>query len=106
MNAHWRDGRDIEDREVLGELAAQAGLDPADALAFLDSEEVGPILDAQRQEAMRWGVTGIPTRSSGTPQLLEFSSGAVCKLPELQIYFTSSSWSYLFSVYRFYYSAI
>ena len=61
MNAHWRDGRDIEDLDVLGELAAAAGLDADRALAFLQAPEVGPLLQQQRIEAMRWGVTGIPT---------------------------------------------
>ena len=61
MEAHWVDGRDIEDRAVLGDLAAKAGLDPAEALAFLDAPEVAGLLTAQRALARKWGVTGIPT---------------------------------------------
>lgn len=61
MNAHWRDGRDIEDRAVLAELAAAAGLDPQRAVDFLDDPAVPGILQAQRIEAHQWGVTGIPT---------------------------------------------
>jgi predicted DsbA family dithiol-disulfide isomerase len=61
MNAHWRDGRNIEDPAVLRELAVEAGLDPDAAIAFLDRPEVPQILAAQREEAQRWGVTGIPT---------------------------------------------
>ena len=61
MNAHWAEGRDIEDPDVLRELATAAGLDPDAALAFLDDPEVPQILLAQRVEAQRWGVTGIPT---------------------------------------------
>ncbi|MCB9745780.1 MAG: DsbA family protein [Alphaproteobacteria bacterium] len=61
MNAHWRDGQDIEDPEVLGGLAQASGLDPAAALAFLESPEVPRLLAEQRAEAARWGVTGIPT---------------------------------------------
>lgn len=61
MNAYWRDGRNIEDPAVLRELAADAGLDPSEALAFLDTAEVPGLLAQQRQAAMRWGVTGIPT---------------------------------------------
>lgn len=61
MNAHWRDGRDIEDRAVLRELAEQAGLDADAAIAFLDAPEVPALLRAQREEAHAWGVTGIPT---------------------------------------------
>jgi predicted DsbA family dithiol-disulfide isomerase len=61
MDAHWRDGRDLEDRAVLAELLAAAGLDPAEAFRFLDAPEVPGLLRAQREEAHRWGVTGIPT---------------------------------------------
>ncbi len=61
MNAHWRDGRDIEDREVLRALAVEAGLDADEAVAFLDDAEVPQLLQEQRVEAHRWGVSGIPT---------------------------------------------
>ena len=61
MDAHWRDGRDLEAPEVLRDLAERAGLDPDEALAFLEAAEVPALLDAQREEAWRWGVTGIPT---------------------------------------------
>lgn len=61
MDAHWIDGRDIEDRAVLRELAEGAGLDGDEAMAFLDAPEVPRILAGQRAEAQRWGVTGIPT---------------------------------------------
>lgn len=61
MNAHWRDGRDIEDRQVLRELAVQADLDADEALGFLDSPEVPQLLADQRAEAHNWGVSGIPT---------------------------------------------
>jgi predicted DsbA family dithiol-disulfide isomerase len=61
MNAHWRDGLDIEDPEVLGALATAAGLDAAEALAFAEGPEAAPLLRQQRIEAQQWGVTGIPT---------------------------------------------
>lgn len=61
MDAHWAEGRDIEDRAVLAELAERAGLDADAAIAWLDDPEVPAVLQAQRAEAHRWGVTGIPT---------------------------------------------
>ncbi len=61
MNAHWRDGRDIEDRTVLGELLNEVGLDATAAWAFVDSDEAPRVLHRQRTQAMQWGVTGIPT---------------------------------------------
>lgn len=61
MDAHWRDGRDIEDSEVLAELAAAVGLDPALALARADGPEMQARVDALGEQARRWGVTGIPT---------------------------------------------
>lgn len=61
MDAHWVEGRDIEDDTVLGELATQAGLDASEALAFIGSPDIPELLLAQRVEAQRWGVTGIPT---------------------------------------------
>lgn len=61
MDAHWQQGRDLEDEATLRELATAAGLDPDEALAFARGPEAGPVLVAQREEAARWGVTGIPT---------------------------------------------
>lgn len=61
MDAHWRDGRDIEDRDVLRALAEDAGLNADAALAFLDAPEVPQLLANQRAEAHNWGVSGIPT---------------------------------------------
>ena len=61
MNAHWRDGRDIEDRDVLGELLTEVGLDVDAAWAAVDSDEAPRILHRQRNQATQWGVTGIPT---------------------------------------------
>ena len=46
---------------VLRELAQGAGLDADAALAFLQRDEVPGLLMDQRVEAMRWGVSGIPT---------------------------------------------
>ena len=61
MDAYWEHGLDIENRDVLRDLLVQTELDADDALAWLDNPEVKTLLQEQRQEAARWGVTGIPT---------------------------------------------
>ena len=61
MEAYWEDGRDLEDRDVLGELAQASGLDADAAVSFVDDPRVDRILKKQREQAYLWGVTGIPT---------------------------------------------
>jgi predicted DsbA family dithiol-disulfide isomerase len=61
MNAHWREGKDIEDERVLAGLARSAGLDPEKALAAVSDPIYQARVDAMGSEAARAGVTGIPT---------------------------------------------
>ncbi len=61
MAAHYREGRDIEDRGVLARLARDVGLDPEAAAASADGAEYLARVDALRDEAHGLGVTGIPT---------------------------------------------
>jgi len=61
MEAFWRRGEDLEDREVLARCATAAGLDPAAALAAIDDPAVVARVDAMGRDAARAGVTGIPT---------------------------------------------
>ena len=61
MNAHWREGRDLEDRAVLGGLARSAGLDPERAVAAASDPAYVARVDAMGAEAARAGVAGIPT---------------------------------------------
>jgi predicted DsbA family dithiol-disulfide isomerase len=61
MNAHWRQGRDLEDEKVLADLAASAALDPQAALAALRDPRYARRVDSMNREAARAGVTGIPT---------------------------------------------
>ncbi len=61
MDAHWEHGLDLEDRDVLRDLAERAGMDPDAAMAFLDDPAGPRLLQDQRQRAQAWGVTGIPT---------------------------------------------
>jgi len=61
MDAFWRYGDDLEDREVLARCAGAAGLDPARALAAIDDPAITARVDAMGRDAARAGVTGIPT---------------------------------------------
>jgi predicted DsbA family dithiol-disulfide isomerase len=61
MRARWKDDRDLENRGVLGDLAAASGLDPEKALAAGDSNEYLARVDSRRVEADRMGITGVPT---------------------------------------------
>jgi len=61
MEAHWRDGQDLEDGRVLAECARRAGLDPAAAVAAINDPQMQRRVGAMGRDAGRAGVTGIPT---------------------------------------------
>jgi predicted DsbA family dithiol-disulfide isomerase len=70
MDAFWRRGEDLEDRGVLSRCAAEAGLEPARALAALDDPALGARVDAMARDAARAGVTGIPTFLVGAQRVV------------------------------------
>jgi predicted DsbA family dithiol-disulfide isomerase len=59
--AHFTDGKDIGSRPVLVDLAAEAGLDPDEVRAFLDSANGTAEVEAELAEARRLGITSVPT---------------------------------------------
>jgi len=60
FRAYFLEGRYVGDREELVRLAQAAGYDPADARAFLDSDEMkDAIADADRR-ARTMGISGVP----------------------------------------------
>lgn len=61
MDAHWREGRDLESEAVIRDLAERAGLDPDEAAAAMEEPHFLERVDAIRREASEHGVTGIPT---------------------------------------------
>jgi predicted DsbA family dithiol-disulfide isomerase len=61
MEAHWRQGKNLEDDGHLREIAASAGLDPEAALHAADDPKYQARVDSIRAEASARGVTGIPT---------------------------------------------
>lgn len=60
FTAYWGDGRNIEERTTVLELAGGAGADPAELASALDAGDVGSLVDASTAAAHRIGVTGTP----------------------------------------------
>ncbi len=61
MNAHWREGLNLEDDAVLADLARRAGIAPERAVAAASDPAYVARVDAMGAEAAGSGVTGIPT---------------------------------------------
>ncbi|MEW2382404.1 DsbA family oxidoreductase [Micromonospora sp. NPDC047707] len=61
FRAHFTDGVDIGSRDTLAALAGEAGLDAAEARAFLDSDERVAEVRAELADARQLGVTSVPT---------------------------------------------
>ncbi|SCG79383.1 Predicted dithiol-disulfide isomerase, DsbA family [Micromonospora echinaurantiaca] len=59
--AHFTDGVDVGSRDALAALAAEVGLDAAEARRFLDSDERVAELTADLAAARQLGVTSVPT---------------------------------------------
>jgi predicted DsbA family dithiol-disulfide isomerase len=60
FRALFKEGRDIGDLDTLIELAASAGLERAEAEAFLRSQDQAKEILAAHQRAERLGVRGVP----------------------------------------------
>ena len=61
MNAHWREGKNLENDEDLGAIAESAGLERGAALAASTDHTLLARVDERQAEARRAGVNGIPT---------------------------------------------
>ncbi|MDQ2650846.1 MAG: DsbA family oxidoreductase [Actinomycetota bacterium] len=59
--AHFTEGRDVADRDVLSDLAGEVGIDRDDARALLDSDEQRHEVQASRDEAYTNGIQAVPT---------------------------------------------
>lgn len=58
--AYFNDGQNIADLETLADIAATAGMDRAETLARLQSDEGKAETAANIEHALRLGVTGVP----------------------------------------------
>lgn len=61
LRAYFTDGRDVGDREVLVEVAADAGLDRDEVAAFLDGTDGVAEVEALLAAAHEHGITAVPT---------------------------------------------
>jgi predicted DsbA family dithiol-disulfide isomerase len=59
--AHFTDGLDVADRDVLADLAAEVGIDRAAARELLESDEEREEVRRQRDEAYTNGINAVPT---------------------------------------------
>jgi predicted DsbA family dithiol-disulfide isomerase len=69
MDAHWKEGKDIEDDSVLENLAANAGLDSRKAILAADDPAYQERVKATRVEYKKLGVGGIPTFVIGNERI-------------------------------------
>ena len=60
LAAHFVDGENIGDPEVLVRLGAEAGIDQSETRDAIDSEELDEAVDRDIQEAAAIGVRGVP----------------------------------------------
>ena len=60
FRAYWADGRDIDDRKVLGDCASQAGLSPDDFAKGLDDERHLSSFWTRAANGLKDGVFGVP----------------------------------------------
>jgi predicted DsbA family dithiol-disulfide isomerase len=58
--AHFTDGRDIGDHDVLAAVAATYGMDPAKTRRFLASDDEADAVHADNLRAHRLGINGVP----------------------------------------------
>ncbi len=60
FSAHFTDGRNLSDPEVLADVAAETGLDRAEALAVLADGRFAETVRAQEHFWLQQGVQGVP----------------------------------------------
>ena len=63
--AFWEDGKDLGDVEVLGEIAEGVYLDSKDMITHLENNQFTSTVMGQYQEALQYGIQGIPTFQVG-----------------------------------------
>jgi predicted DsbA family dithiol-disulfide isomerase len=70
FRAYWQEGGDIGDKDQLLSIAAQAGLDIQELKPYLKSARSAASLDQSLEEAMRYGINGVPTFIIGNKKVV------------------------------------
>lgn len=60
LEAYWQHGRDISDMDVLRDIAAHTGLDPAGLDAALQDDAHVAAVDEDIEQAQAYGLSGVP----------------------------------------------
>lgn len=60
FQAYFSEGRNVSDRDVLGDCAAEVGLDPEATRTLLSGTEYADEVRGSQQQAQRRGITGVP----------------------------------------------
>lgn len=61
LRAHFTEGRDLADPQVLADVAAASGLDRDAALRALDEPDRRAAIEGLEAQAQAWGISGVPT---------------------------------------------
>ncbi|GAA0191621.1 DsbA family oxidoreductase [Halobaculum roseum] len=61
LEAHWEEGREIDDLDTLAELAESVGVDGGEIRDAVDDGALAEELESQFEAARERGVTGVPT---------------------------------------------
>jgi len=60
FRAYWQEAKNIEDLDVLAELATAVGLDREQFLAALDDPQYQQAVQADLEQAFQYGLSGVP----------------------------------------------
>lgn len=60
LSAYFQEGRHVGRAEDLADLAQDVGLDRDKALSALETEEFLPAVNADKEQAIAYGITGVP----------------------------------------------
>lgn len=60
LSAYFEEGRHVGRIDDLGDLAQEIGLDREKVVSALESDEFGPAVNADKEQAIAYGISGVP----------------------------------------------